>query len=625
MASINRFSPDGSRLAVTSADGRLTIWNSNSEIQHQYSPSSHLSAEITALAWCPAPNAKKKKKKGENETPDILALGTSAGTVVLYSIKQGGAITTLEAALATVRVHCVIWSHSAKSLLVGSQDGAVSLFSALGLDLSARLSTGKDPVFALALTPDDKRLISGSRQLQVWDVKTQNLLQTFTGHAGEVTQLRAVEMDGTNYILSGAVDDRNISVWKIDENCKKPRKASSTHSAALNVNETILDMDVLQCASDTDILTSVITNEGSVQLFQHDVTTKSKSPVTPNYTLQIAAEGKKLTQIPICGSVLKNNAAPALTFAYGSSAKVIIEEMNVSDLQKSHLLARKMPTLQIGGETAKNFTKVVEPSLPESVKYLVAGNPVAPARGTKRKPANNSIETMSLEERLSFLNTKNDIEANMPKSDTLAQLLVQGLQSKDLDILNSVLDRDDERLIDNTVRILPVECVLPLLSNLYYRIQSKGSGSLACIRWTKCVLQYHASFLISATNVQKEMLLPMNDMITARAANFLPVLKLKGKMEMIQGQMERNRTGSNIDVDRAPLLVYQDESDDEYSDAIKNLVTTSQGDGDDSDYLEFLSNAESDESDEEDEDDIQAVSLTNGINGHDDVSDMEQD
>ena len=29
-------------------------------------------------------------------------------------------------------------------------------------------------------------------------------------------------------------------------------------------------------------------------------------------------------------------------------------------------------------------------------------------------------------------------------------------------ILNSVLDRDDERLIENSVRILPVECVLSL-------------------------------------------------------------------------------------------------------------------------------------------------------------------
>jgi len=335
-----------------------------------------------------------------------------------------------------------------------------------------------------------------------------------------------------------------------------------------------------------------------------------------------------LTQIPVCGSLLKNYAAPSLTLAYGSSAKVCVEDINLSDMQKSTLLSRKMPTIQIGGETAKSFSKTVEPSLPETgVKYLTAGNPVAPAKGTKRKPENTSIDTMSLEERLSFLNTTTEIEKGLPKSDTLAQLLVQGLQSKDLDILNSVLDRDDERLIENSVRILPVECVLPLLSNLHHRLQSKGSGSLASIRWTKYVLQHHASFLISSNNVQKDMLLPMSDMISARTANYLPVLRIKGKIDMIRGQMERNRTASNIDVDRAPLLVYQDDSDDENS-TINNLLGTPQEVDEDSDYLEFShgEDEESDTDEDEDDEDIQAVATNGDLNGHDDdVSDMEQD
>ena len=36
-------------------------------------------------------------------------------------------------------------------------------------------------------------------------------VEHYLGHAGEVGHLRSVEVDGINYILSGAVDDRNIS------------------------------------------------------------------------------------------------------------------------------------------------------------------------------------------------------------------------------------------------------------------------------------------------------------------------------------------------------------------------------------------------------------------------------
>ena len=83
-------------------DGRLVIWNNASEIHQQYSPSSHLSTQITCLAWSPASasNTDKKNKKNENKgassSSDLIALGTSAGSLLVYSVKQGDIVTTFD-------------------------------------------------------------------------------------------------------------------------------------------------------------------------------------------------------------------------------------------------------------------------------------------------------------------------------------------------------------------------------------------------------------------------------------------------------------------------------------------------------------------------------------------------
>ena len=53
----------------------------------------------------------------------------------------------------------------------------------------------------------------------------------------------------------------------------------------------------------------------------------------------------------------------------------------------------------------------------------------------------------------------------------MLQLLLQGLNNKDRKILDSVLDRADEDLVEKTVRKLPVEAVLPLITELQHYIK----------------------------------------------------------------------------------------------------------------------------------------------------------
>ena len=49
-----KFSPAGQELAITTHDGRMSVWDAQtSQIKHQYIPSKHLSAVCTCLSWMP--------------------------------------------------------------------------------------------------------------------------------------------------------------------------------------------------------------------------------------------------------------------------------------------------------------------------------------------------------------------------------------------------------------------------------------------------------------------------------------------------------------------------------------------------------------------------------------------
>ena len=73
--------------------------------------------------------------------------------------------------------------------------------------------------------------------------------------------------------------------------------------------------------------------------------------------------------------------------------------------------------------------------------------------------------------RLRLLSKDTDPVTTPPRTDSLLQLLLQGLHNQDRRILDSVLDRADESMIDATVKKLPVEAIIPLIQELMHYIK----------------------------------------------------------------------------------------------------------------------------------------------------------
>ena len=92
--------------------------------------------------------------------------------------------------------------------------------------------------------------------------------------------------------------------------------------------------------------------------------------------------------------------------------------------------------------------------------------------GTKRKTSESGkTEALSVADRIKLLSHEQNQKSTPPRTDSVLQLLLQGLNSKDKRILESVLERAEEELINDTVKRLPFEAILPLLEVLQHYIQ----------------------------------------------------------------------------------------------------------------------------------------------------------
>ena len=99
--------------------------------------------------------------------------------------------------------------------------------------------------------------------------------------------------------------------------------------------------------------------------------------------------------------------------------------------------------------------------------------------GTKRKNSESGKQTeaMSMADRIKLLSHEQNQKSTPPRTDSVLQLLLQGLNNKDTRILQSVLERADDELIKNTVKRLPLEAVVPLLEVLHHYIQVYSKSS----------------------------------------------------------------------------------------------------------------------------------------------------
>ncbi|KAJ4368830.1 Small subunit (SSU) processome component [Neocucurbitaria cava] len=156
-----------------------------------------------------------------------------------------------------------------------------------------------------------------------------------------------------------------------------------------------------------------------------------------------------------------------------------------------------------------------------------------------------------------------------PNASSLGTVLAQALRTNDTELLESCLRVVDVDTIYATVERLPSPLVANLLQKLAERLHKKPGRAGMLMVWVQWSLAAHGGYLASQPQLVKR-LTTLNKVLKERASGLQPLLSLKGRLDMLQAQLElrrRNqRKAANDDEDEAVIYV---EGEDDYVSSVE--------------------------------------------------------
>lgn len=190
------FSPDGMNVLTGSADSTAKLWDAaTGAVLQTFAGHNH---PVISVAF--SPNGMK-----------ALTAALDDNAAKLWDVATGKVLRTFFAHTDTV--HSVAFSPDGTNVLTGSADSTVKLWNAETGDILQTYfaSRATYAVHSVAFSPDGtKALVGSDYTARLFDTATGQVLQTYTGHTGEVVSV-AFSPDGTK-VLTGSYDN-TAKLW----------------------------------------------------------------------------------------------------------------------------------------------------------------------------------------------------------------------------------------------------------------------------------------------------------------------------------------------------------------------------------------------------------------------------
>lgn len=389
---------------------------------------------------------------------------------------------------------------------------------------------------------ENNKIAVAAKSIKIFNIEDATLTQTCTGHSSNILIMKSFEYDDDNFIISASKNDRNLSVWKVQEDQKKT--AALANFTLLNNSPSSLN---LKLHGDTLQVVCVCRND-SMSCFEIGLNNiKSKKPIKSKFTLEIATENEKnVNHIPVTAVNFANEEQ--LMIGYGEFI-VKFELISMQQNQKNVILVRKDPMkMQVvkkvhDGDDEKSA--LVTPIVGRDAEVLSS---LGATR--KQKPVEIALET-----RLDNLTVG---EGRKPNAKKMTHQLIQGLHGKDANILRTVLRQKDEETVRMTVKFLPSQYVIALVNELSILMTKRTAGSEVALVWLRYLIQTHSSSLMAygIDNLNATFGTTLG-IIDHRAESFPKLQRLRGRLELLVRQIKQT-DDVNDDMKMDNLLVYED-------------------------------------------------------------------
>ena len=216
----------------------------------------------------------------------------------------------------------------------------------------------------------------------------------------------------------------------------------------------------------------------------------------------------------------------------------------------------------------------------------------------------------------------NDRPSQLPSGISLSTVLTQSLRTNDVSLLETCLHVRDLAIVRNTIERLDSSLTSTLMQKLAERFHSRPGRAGSLLIWIQWTLVAHGGYLASQPGAMKT-LAALHRVISERARSLPLLLSLKGKLDMLESQMNlrasmqaRSKAQLAADEHDDEDVIYiegqeEDESDDEGRGSNAEIEPFDSAMGID-ETLDSGENAVSDKEVSVDEDEEMPTTMANG-------------
>lgn len=220
---LTEFSPSLDFFVISSGDGRIKIWDTvRGQIQTEFTDivstgednffgkpeRGHLSVDYTCMKWLSL-DKKKKRKLGSS----LLVLGTGGGDVLALDV-AAGQLKWRVSDCHPGGVSAISFHVQNSCIYTAGADGYICKLEPMTGNLLGKFKASSKAISTMSVSADGETFATAAAQLKVFNCLDNSKIQKFSGHPGTTRCL--VFTDDGKYILSSAIYERYVAIWKLD-------------------------------------------------------------------------------------------------------------------------------------------------------------------------------------------------------------------------------------------------------------------------------------------------------------------------------------------------------------------------------------------------------------------------